>query len=72
MNLISWMKDAWADLRHGARLLRLNRGFFTFTVSALSLEFGVGANTAIFQLVDAIQGSIAKFGKQEGGRWNCV
>lgn len=53
MNLFGWMESTWADLRHGARLLRLNRGFFT--VSVLSLALGVGANTAIFQLVDAIQ-----------------
>jgi predicted permease len=53
MNPIGWMESAWGDLRHGARLLRLNRGFFA--VSALSLALGVGANTALFQLVDAIQ-----------------
>jgi len=53
MNPVGWMESTWADLRHGARLLRLNRGFFA--VSALSLALGVGANTAIFQLVDAIQ-----------------
>ena len=53
MNPARWTESTWADLRHAARLLRLNRTFFA--VSALSLALGVGANTAIFQLVDAIQ-----------------
>ena len=43
----------WNDLRFGARLLRKNSGFAM--VAILSLALGIGANTAIFQLLDAVR-----------------
>ncbi|MEO1366564.1 MAG: permease prefix domain 1-containing protein, partial [Acidobacteriota bacterium] len=41
------------DVRYGARQLRLNPGFAV--VAILSLALGIGANSAIFQLIHALQ-----------------
>jgi putative ABC transport system permease protein len=53
MNTISLLDNAWRDLKYGIRLLRLNPSFAI--VAILSLALGVGANTAIFQLLDAVR-----------------
>ena len=53
MNTLNFLEDCWNDLRHGARLLQLNPGFFV--VATLSLALGIGANTAIFQLLNAVR-----------------
>jgi putative ABC transport system permease protein len=52
----SWettFETLWTDLRFGARLLRLNPIFAAAAI--LSLALGIGANTAIFQLLDAVR-----------------
>jgi putative ABC transport system permease protein len=41
------------DVRHGLRLLRLSPGFALIAI--LSLALGIGANTAIFQLLDTVR-----------------
>jgi predicted permease len=53
MNTVTFLDNAWRDVAHGARLLRMNPGFAA--VAVLSLALGVGANTAIFQLLDAVR-----------------
>jgi hypothetical protein len=53
MNTMQVIDSAWRDLKYGARLLRLNPAFAS--VAVLSLALGVGANTAIFQLLDAVR-----------------
>src|SRR2546427_3594146 len=53
MNTIGFVETLWRDLKYGMRLLRLNPGFAV--VAILSLSLGVGANTAIFQLLDAVR-----------------
>jgi predicted permease len=53
MNTISWLESVWQDLRYGVRLLVTNPGFAL--VGVLSLALGIGANTAIFQLLNTVR-----------------
>jgi putative ABC transport system permease protein len=53
MNSLILLEHLWQDVRYGVRLLARNPGFAA--VAILSLALGIGANTAIFQLLDAVR-----------------
>ena len=53
MNTLGLLESLLQDLRYGARALRLNLGFASIAIASLTI--GIGANTTIFQLLDAIR-----------------
>ena len=49
----AWLDSTWQDIRFSLRLLRKTPAFTVAAVCTLAL--GIGANTAIFQLLDAVR-----------------
>src|SRR5579864_9247032 len=50
---MSWLTSTWQDVRQGACLLYRSPAFTL--VAVVSLALGIGANTAIFELLDAVR-----------------
>jgi len=46
------METLWRDIRYGFRMLGKNRAFTT--VAVVTLALGIGANTAIFSVIEAV------------------
>src|SRR5215510_2771916 len=58
------MRTLWQDLRYGSRMLIKDRGFTA--ISVISLALGIGANTALFSVVDVML--LKKLPVREPGR----